>query len=110
MNVHAIRTRLFKERESLDEFIEEHVPVLKNESVLVVTSKIAALAEDRVAPLSSEKDKERIIRAESDIAIKTAPFSQWSAEQTSCAYMTCGKSPERSRSRMRPCATDRRAS
>ena len=68
MKVKAIHTRIFKEGENLQRFIIEHIPTLKDESVLVVTSKIVALAERRTAPL---KDKDRIIRKESTWIIPT---------------------------------------
>ncbi len=71
MQVRPIKTRLFREGESLSAFILEHLPSLKEGSVLIVTSKIAALAEKRTAPLGDEKSREKIIRAESSLAIKT---------------------------------------
>lgn len=68
MKVSAVRTRIFKENEDLVAFIVRHVPKLKDGSILAVTSKIVALAEGRTA---NAKDKEKIIRAESDWAMKT---------------------------------------
>ncbi len=68
MNVRPVKTRIFKEGEDLLAFITEHIPKLKNGSVLVITSKVIALAEERTA---SAKDKEEIIRAESTWALKT---------------------------------------
>ncbi len=63
MNVRPIKTRVFKEGEDLLVFIKTHVPKLKDGSILVVTSKIVALSEGRVA---DAKDTEKIIKAESD--------------------------------------------
>ena len=63
MNVTAIKTRVFKEGESLLDFIVEHVPTFGNRSILAVTSKIVALAEGRTAALSEE---ESVIRSESE--------------------------------------------
>lgn len=71
MNVRAIRTRLFREKESLVPFVLEHIPRVHEHSVVVITSKIAALAEGRTANNISSKEKIRIIRSESEIAIKT---------------------------------------
>lgn len=68
MKVKATRTRIFKEGENLRRFITEHIPTLKDGSVLVVTSKIVALAENRTALL---KDKDRIIKKESTWIIPT---------------------------------------
>jgi coenzyme F420-0:L-glutamate ligase len=71
MNVRAIRTRLFHEKEPLVQFIVEHVSRIKEGSIVVVTSKIVALAEGRVTDIASDKEKTRIIRSESEFAIKT---------------------------------------
>jgi coenzyme F420-0:L-glutamate ligase len=71
MEIRAIQTRIFLEGENLVRFITEHVPALEDGSILVVTSKIVALAESRTAPLGTKEDKEKLIRAESDVAIKT---------------------------------------
>ena len=66
MNIQPIRTRVFTESEDLVQFIVQHVPVLKNGSVLAVTSKIVALAEGSVVRATSSRAKEAIIRAESE--------------------------------------------
>ena len=71
MNVRPIKTRIFKEGEDLVAFIVRHVPRLRNGSVLVVTSKIVALAERRTAVVKSKKEKERIIRSESTWVLPT---------------------------------------
>ena len=68
MKVTPVKTRIFKEGDDLVCFIEEFIPRLKEHSILVVTSKIVALAEGRTAPLSK---KEKIIRKESDQALRT---------------------------------------
>ena len=67
MNIRPIKTRIFREGDTLVTFIEKRIPKLKNGSVLAVTSKIVALAEERVANV---KDKDQIIRAESDWALR----------------------------------------
>ena len=68
MHVRALKTRIFKEGDDLAAFIMHHVPRLQNGSILIVTSKIVALSEGRVADV---KDKEKIIRAESKWAKRT---------------------------------------
>ena len=64
MKVAPVRTRVFKESEGLVQFVVEHVPTLKNGSVLAVTSKIVALAEGAVVRATNARAKAAIIRAE----------------------------------------------
>ncbi len=71
MQVRPIKTRVFKENENLETFIREHIPKLKENSVLVVTSKIVALAEGRTHERVDLTTKEKLIRAESDYAVPT---------------------------------------
>ena len=71
MIVKAIKTRIFKEGESLLLFIKENIKKLEEGSVLVVTSKIVALSENRTRVIKNEKTKENIIKAESQWAMKT---------------------------------------
>ena len=71
MNVTAITTRIFQEGEGLADFIRTHVPTLKDRSILVVTSKIVALSERRTAFAKTQKEKDELIKAESDFALKT---------------------------------------
>ena len=66
-----IKTRIFKEGENLITFITEHIRSLKNESIVIVTSKIVALSEGRTAALIDDHSKERLIRSESEIALPT---------------------------------------
>lgn len=66
MKVSAIKTRVFKERENLVEFIKEYVPKLEEGAILAVTSKIVALSEGRTAQAGSEEEKEALIRSESE--------------------------------------------
>lgn len=47
--VEPIRTRIFRENESLSSFIRAHVKKIAEGSVLVVASKIVALSEGRTA-------------------------------------------------------------
>lgn len=71
MRIRAIRTRVFKKRENLAAFVLEHIPTIKEGSVLVVTSKIVALAEGRTTNAKNPKEKATLIRAESEVAIPT---------------------------------------
>jgi dihydrofolate synthase / folylpolyglutamate synthase len=64
MQIRAIKTRIFKERENLLNFILRYIEV-KEKSILVITSKIVALAEGRV--VSSWTDKEKLVKKESDV-------------------------------------------
>lgn len=71
MEIKAIKTRVFKENEDLIKFILKYVKKLPEKSVLVVTSKIVSLAEGRVVSACSEKEKEELIKKESQFALKT---------------------------------------
>ncbi len=71
MTIKPIKTDLFKEGENLADFIVEHIPTLKNGSALAVTSKIVALSEGRVVRPKDAKEKERIIRTESEWVLPT---------------------------------------
>jgi len=71
MIVTAIATQVFQEGEGLARFITEYVPRLKERSILVVTSKIVSLAERRTAVIKDARTKERLIRAESEVALQT---------------------------------------
>lgn len=71
MQITPIKTRIFRENENLFSFILKHVKKITENSVLVVTSKIVALSDGRTAEYKSEKEKIRLIKQESDFAIKT---------------------------------------
>ena len=71
MRAKAIKTRIFQPGENLVDFIAEHVSTLAERDVLVVTSKIAALSENRLVPYESEEQKEALIKQESDFAVRT---------------------------------------
>jgi dihydrofolate synthase / folylpolyglutamate synthase len=72
MNVSPVHTRIFNVGESLEDFIFEHVPILTEDSVLIITSKIVALAEGRVVACSSEEEWKKLVVAESDMHVETA--------------------------------------
>jgi len=71
MQVNPIKTRIFKEGENLFDFITKYIKKLPEDSIVVITSKIVALAEKRVVTINSEKEKIRLIKSESEIAIPT---------------------------------------
>ncbi|TSC67759.1 MAG: hypothetical protein G01um101472_322 [Parcubacteria group bacterium Gr01-1014_72] len=71
MQIHAIKTSVFREGEHLVPFIARFIKHLPEKSILVITSKIIALAERRTKTIESVKTKERLIRKESQFAIST---------------------------------------
>lgn len=71
MIIRAIKTRIFQEGEDLPVFITDYFKKLPERSVIIVTSKIVALAEKRTAVAENAQTKEKLIRAESDLAIST---------------------------------------
>lgn len=71
MQISPIKTRIFRENENLIDFIFEYVKNLKENSVLVVTSKIVALSEGRTVEYKNERQKIELIKKESKFYIKT---------------------------------------
>lgn len=71
MKIKAIKTRIFRDNEDLAVFILEYIKDIKENSVLVVTSKIVALSEGGVVECKSVREKVKLIKQESDFAIKT---------------------------------------
>jgi len=71
MKIIPITTKVFQGGEDIIRFITAHVRHLKECSVLVITSKIVALAECRTAIIEDDQTKERLIRAESELALPT---------------------------------------
>ncbi len=71
MKIEAVKTRVFQENESLIAFISKYIKNLKENSILVVTSKIVALSEGRVVENKNETQKNKLIRRESAFAMKT---------------------------------------
>src|SRR3989344_886611 len=77
MQIRAIRTRIFKEREDLLAFIRGHIPRLKKGSVLAVASKIVALAEGRVVEAKGKRQKATLIQKESEWVLQTHKEWWW---------------------------------
>lgn len=71
MQVMPIRGSIFRPHQDLAPYIFKHVPVLLEGMILVVTSKIVAMSEGRVAE-NGEGVKERLVLEESEEAIQTA--------------------------------------
>lgn len=71
MIIRPIKTHIFQEGDDLFTFITRYVKKLPENSVIVIASKIVSLAEQHTVPLGSEKEKEELIRKESDLALPT---------------------------------------
>ena len=71
MKLTAVKTKIFRENQNLPAFITENIPSVKEGGVIVVSSKIAALAEGRVLPAASQKEFEKIVKKESSFALKS---------------------------------------
>ncbi len=71
MIITPIKTRIFLEHENLEDFIFEHIPVVQEGSIIVITSKIVALSEGRTCDDDSEEMKERLARQESEWIMQT---------------------------------------
>jgi F420-0:gamma-glutamyl ligase len=69
MNIASFKTRIFRGGDDLVGFVCEYIPTIPDGSILVVTSKIAALAGGRVAPQGTPM--ETLVRSESSWAQKT---------------------------------------
>lgn len=71
MQIKALRTRIFKEKENLFSFVTHYIKKVPERSVIVITSKIIALSEGRTVSQTDRKTKDRLIVAESDWAMET---------------------------------------
>jgi len=71
MRVKPIKTEIFKENDDLFDFVVRHVGRVPDKSVIVITSKIVALSEGRVHEILDEHTKEKLIKSESQWAMKT---------------------------------------
>ncbi len=71
MKIKTFKTSVFKPNENLLFFIAEYLQKIPENSILVVTSKIVALAEGRFINGADEMTKETIIRQESEMVLKT---------------------------------------
>ncbi len=71
MIITPIHTGIFKEKQDLVSFIKRYIPALKNGAVLVVSSKLVCLWKGTSVDYRSKRQKENLIRRESDAALKT---------------------------------------
>ena len=71
MIIRPIKTHVFQEGDDLFAFITDYFKKLPEKSIVVITSKIVALAERRTAIAENAQMKEKLIRAESELAIPT---------------------------------------
>lgn len=69
MEIEVFKTKIFKEKEDLSSFIFSYIKNVPNKSIIVVSSKLLALWRGTLAPL---KDKEKLIKQESQYYLKTA--------------------------------------
>lgn len=71
MIIRPIKTRIFKEGDDLFAFIAQYFKALPEQSVVVITSKIAALEEKLTAVVKDARTKEKLIKAESQFTMPT---------------------------------------
>ena len=71
MIITPIKTRIFLEGESIIDFILEYIPDLEDGDILVITSKIVALAESRTFVASTEEEKLEYVKRESSWYART---------------------------------------
>lgn len=71
MQLTAIHTHLFYEREDLPAFIARHIPCVQEGTVLAVASKLMALWKGAIVPYQNAAQKEDLIKRESDWALQT---------------------------------------
>jgi len=71
MKIKAIKTEIFEEGESLAKFIILNIKKIPNKSILVITSKIVALSEERTVEIKNSHTREKIIKKESQFSMKT---------------------------------------
>ncbi len=71
MKIQAIKTRIFNPKEKLLPFIAGYLPKIKEKTILVITSKIVALAEGRFTKKNNKNTKLEIIKQESDFVLPT---------------------------------------
>ncbi len=71
MHIIPIKTSVVYPNDNLIAFILTHIPKLESGSILVITSKIVAFAEGRWVPKSDARTKARLVREESEWAMRT---------------------------------------
>ncbi len=71
MKINAVKTDLFTSQADLSAFIVRHIPSVKERTVLAVASKLFCLWKGKSVPYVSAEEKEKLIKQESDFAVKT---------------------------------------
>jgi dihydrofolate synthase / folylpolyglutamate synthase len=71
MKIKTIKTSIFKQDDDLMSFLNKYLKKLSEGDIVVITSKIVALAEGRVMSIEDVKMREKVIKAESQFAMKT---------------------------------------
>lgn len=71
MKLTTYRTKIFKEKEDLPAFIMAQVPQLKEGDILAVCSKLICLWQGCTVEYKSRRQKENLIRQQSQAALKT---------------------------------------
>lgn len=88
MQVIPIKTTIVTPGTELMSFITSHIGTLTEQSILVITSKIVAIAEGRIRPCTTKEDRMALIKAESDMAIET-PWT-WLTVKDGQVYASAG--------------------
>ena len=71
MHITPVKTACFKPREELAAFITTHIPAVAENTIVAVASKLFALWKGEIVPYQSAAQKEKLIRRESEFALKT---------------------------------------
>ena len=71
MKISPVQTDIFKESADLPVFTVHHIPSVADKTVLTVSSKLVCLWKGLSVPYESREQKEKLIRQESDAALKT---------------------------------------
>ena len=71
MHITPYKTDIFQQGQDLLRFLDGYLTTLHERDVVVVTSKVVALSEDRVVIITDEHTKEKTVKQESDFAIRT---------------------------------------
>lgn len=66
MNIKAIKTKRIGSNDDIFAILDDHLPKLKEGSIVAITSKIVALCEGRVVPYEGEKQKDELIMREAE--------------------------------------------
>jgi putative folate metabolism gamma-glutamate ligase len=74
MIVNAYKTSPVSPGDKLDRILDEYLPTIPERSVVVVTSKIVSLAENRVVPDDGKTDKRDLIHAEADAYLEDPDY------------------------------------